>query len=262
MFHRYMAPPGRHRVTQSGDPSRQPLRLRYLAAIGLAAALVATIATPASAQPVRPQANDGWIALTQRVCNSSANWQDNQRANGGSAWVYLGRTYDIQCQPRSAARASRATERFTPTPDSGWVHPTRVLSCSARDFGMHQLPGEAKRFHYGQDMRVGQGSALYAMGNGKVTRVGTNRGGFGLAVDITYDDGYRSVYAHMHSASVGTGQRVNAGQKVGTSGGALSDPYRLRGNARGAHLHLQVHRPGAAAMDPRTAASSHGLRLC
>ena len=56
---------------------------------------------------------------------------------------------------------------------------------------------------------------------------------YGGMILIEHADGWRSLYAHLHSTRVHTGQRVRAGQVIGRVGST--------GMSRGAHLHVELH---------------------
>lgn len=61
-------------------------------------------------------------------------------------------------------------------------------------------------------------------------------------VMIAHGEGLTSIYAHLSSAAVRSGQRVTPGQRVGSVG--------TTGNVTGSHLHFELRR-GGAAVDPR-----------
>ncbi len=58
-------------------------------------------------------------------------------------------------------------------------------------------------FHGGLDIKTQQeeGKAVYAIGDGYVSRVSVNLGGMGNAVYVRHPDGYTSVYAHLQKFS-------------------------------------------------------------
>ncbi len=93
-------------------------------------------------------------------------------------------------------------------------------------------PRSGGRRHKGNDMLAQIGVPLRAIEDGYVERTtGGSLGG--LSVYLIGDSGSRYYYAHLDEvADVFEGQRVYAGQIVGTNGDS--------GNARGApHLHMQ-----------------------
>ena len=59
---------------------------------------------------------------------------------------------------------------------------------------------------------------------------------WGELVAIEHANGLRSLYAHMDQRLVKEGERVIAGQQIGTSGAS--------GKVTGPHLHMEVSRKG------------------
>jgi murein DD-endopeptidase MepM/ murein hydrolase activator NlpD len=131
------------------------------------------------------------------------------------------------------------------------AHPSAamVIPCSGRvssPYGMRLHPvHRVQRMHNGIDIGAPRGTPLYAMHNGRVTRASTN-GGYGKCIDIVYDDGSESRYAHLdnYNGQNGTtrvGNRVRRGEKVGE--------IDSTGLSTGHHLHLEIKR-GGARIDP------------
>ena len=83
------------------------------------------------------------------------------------------------------------------------------------------------------------GDRVVAAAAGTVTRV-ENAGSvsYGRWIEIDHGGGYRSRYAHLSSQGVRSGQRVSAGQQIGTVGST--------GGSSGPHLHYELLRNGAA----------------
>ncbi|NHB86141.1 M23 family metallopeptidase [Tessaracoccus sp. HDW20] len=65
---------------------------------------------------------------------------------------------------------------------------------------------------------------------------------YGNLTQITNDDGTVFYYAHQATRTIRNGQRVTAGQQIGTVGNT--------GNSYGAHLHLEVRVAGRT-VDPQ-----------
>ncbi|GMR11554.1 MAG: hypothetical protein BMS9Abin28_2389 [Anaerolineae bacterium] len=99
--------------------------------------------------------------------------------------------------------------------------------------------------HTGLDLVADRSAPVIAAGDGEVIWVGYGLYGgvqdrtdpYGLAVAIRHDFGHDgqvlySVYTHLESANVWLGQRVSAGDKIGTVGDS--------GHASGPHLHFEV----------------------
>lgn len=91
------------------------------------------------------------------------------------------------------------------------------------------------------DFRVSVGTPLRSLAAGTVAsvRVGTRCSGIHVSnlfswnsVIVAHDDGFYAEFVHIASACVVTGQRVAAGEQIGTSGEA--------GFAPEPHLHLQA----------------------
>jgi hypothetical protein len=121
-------------------------------------------------------------------------------------------------------------------------------------------------FHAGTDISTGQrNSPIFAVQDGTVELVSSEmdpRGmtGYGNAVVINHDNKF-TLYAHMSSVLVSPGQRVVAGQQLGTMGNTTNGQFsplpgqsreaweasaRARGYRSGPmvpHLHLEVRRP-------------------
>jgi len=87
-------------------------------------------------------------------------------------------------------------------------------------------------WHIGCDL-VGCGSEMvYPIGEGTVIKAGKHQT-YGYRVQIRHSNGYTSLYAHLKTVRVYSGQRVDANTPVGLQGAT--------GNATGIHLHLEVH---------------------
>jgi murein DD-endopeptidase MepM/ murein hydrolase activator NlpD len=89
------------------------------------------------------------------------------------------------------------------------------------------------RAHEGQDVFAKAGTPLVAIRDGRIVETG-NDGGRGNYIAIWSPEPRRTyVYLHMlRPASLGPGDRVNVGQRVGAVG--------CTGSCWGDHLHLEV----------------------
>ena len=96
-------------------------------------------------------------------------------------------------------------------------------------------------FHNGTDFGAPQGSPIYAATSGTVVAAGP-ASGYGLWIRIKTDDGHLLEYGHNNENYVSEGQRVHAGQVIGTVGN--------RGYSTGPHLHFGVQNPGGQWIDP------------
>jgi murein DD-endopeptidase MepM/ murein hydrolase activator NlpD len=101
-------------------------------------------------------------------------------------------------------------------------------------FRIHPITGK-RDYHRGIDIANKQGTPIFAAGSGVVTYVGYN-GGYGRMVIISHGYGYKSVYAHLKSASVNLGDSIEKGDKIALMGST--------GLSTGSHLHFEIHYNG------------------
>ena len=90
-------------------------------------------------------------------------------------------------------------------------------------------------YHTGIDFPVSSGTAVFAVGDGKVFDTGYNSA-YGNFVEIYHGNNIYSFYAHASSVYVSIGQTVSKGQQIMASGKS--------GNVTGAHLHFEIRTPG------------------
>lgn len=86
--------------------------------------------------------------------------------------------------------------------------------------------------HYGLDIDGSTGDPIYAASGGTVTFAGWKNNGGGYQVWIAHGSGLYTTYNHMSGVSVGRGQTVSKGQRVGRMGSS--------GYSSGSHLHFEV----------------------
>src|SRR5690606_6111484 len=101
-----------------------------------------------------------------------------------------------------------------------------------------------QRTHHGVDIFAPRGTAVLAVADGTVARTGDTPLG-GLHVwQRSASQGHRYYYAHLDSISVKRGDRVDAGDEIGTIGNT--------GNARltPPHLHFGVYATFKGPVDP------------
>jgi len=96
-------------------------------------------------------------------------------------------------------------------------------------------------WHSGIDLAAARGTPVRATLPG-VVRVIVSATGYGLHVDIDHGSGLSSLYGHLDTVLVNSGDDVFVGQIIGTVGSS--------GNATGPHLHFEIRRDGIAE-DPR-----------
>ena len=95
--------------------------------------------------------------------------------------------------------------------------------------------------HDGIDFIAPQGSPVLAGADGVVTGVNHSLKGDGNTVTIAHKGGYETCYKHLAEISVGVGQSVSRGKRIGSVG--------MSGNSFAPHLHYEVRRDGVS-LDP------------
>lgn len=117
---------------------------------------------------------------------------------------------------------------------------TQAYGANPQIYARWGLPG-----HEGIDLAASHGSPIEACHGGTVYRVHTNpdNNNYGIHVRVNhvFPNGkkYKTIYAHLVSASVQVGDTVARGQVIG-----LADNT---GNSTGSHLHLTLKEVGATA---------------
>lgn len=91
------------------------------------------------------------------------------------------------------------------------------------------------KLHKGIDIARPSDRTIKAADNGVVTSAGYSSS-YGYKVEIDHQNGYRTLYAHLDSLSVKTGETVTKGSKLGDMGST--------GNSTGVHLHFELYKDG------------------
>jgi murein DD-endopeptidase MepM/ murein hydrolase activator NlpD len=120
----------------------------------------------------------------------------------------------------------KAVRQSTPS-----VRPLRGGFVSSR-FGRRMDPfnGEIV-LHPGVDYRARTGTSIMSTADGVVTAARRN-GGYGLMIEISHGNGFKTRYAHLSKALVRRGQKVKRGEIIGLVGNT--------GHSTGSHLHYEV----------------------
>lgn len=98
-----------------------------------------------------------------------------------------------------------------------------------------------KSGHDGVNIAAPKGTPVIAANNGIVAHAGNQVRGFGNLVLIRHEGGIKTVYAHLDEVRVKVGDKVHAGQKIGTVG--------KTGNVKEPQLHFEI-RKGTTPVDP------------
>ncbi len=88
--------------------------------------------------------------------------------------------------------------------------------------------------HNGIDFGAPSGTPVIAAASGRVivARIGGYNGGYGNMIVINHDGGIQTIYAHLRTVNVVSGQTVSQGQVIGQVGNT--------GRSTGPHLHFEV----------------------
>ena len=120
-----------------------------------------------------------------------------------------------------------------------WAWPTVSNYTITEHFGYvlrSDIGESAARSHDGIDIAgLGCGSPVYAANSGTVIQAGWYYG-YGNCIQISHGNGIVSVYGHLNSVYVSTGQTVKKGQRIGAMGNT--------GYSFGCHLHFQLEKNG------------------
>ncbi len=139
----------------------------------------------------------------------------------------------------SGATLDRAGSTFVKPVAHAWI--SQGFGCTSFAFEPvdHACPGG--HWHSGVDLAAARGTPVAATLPGIVTVI-VSPTGYGLHVVIDHGGGLSSLYGHLDTVLVVSGDDVVGGQVIGTVGSS--------GNATGPHLHFEIRRDGIAE-DPR-----------
>lgn len=142
-------------------------------------------------------------------------------------------------QQRNRAQPEEAQPRegglAWPTPGNRDINEADKPREGRGEFGAARSGG---RRHGGIDIQGDVGDPVVAVGGGTVV-VRPNNGAAGNTVHVRHDDGSLTKYFHLDEFSVRNGQRVEAGQQIGTMGRTGNTP--AQGDT---HLHFEMWRDG------------------
>ncbi len=191
----------------------QAASVATLAASLGAAAIAPALASEAPAPPVAEEASQPPLEPVQPFDPADM-----------AAAARQAKRIEVQRAKRAAERAQRSSgPMFTPTTNFDY---------SAR-FG--QPGGWSSGYHTGLDFAAPSGTPVFSALAGTVVEAGWG-GAYGNHLIIKHDNGVKTLYAHLTSSSVGKGDKVLRGERIGTVGST--------GNSTGPHLHFEVIKSG------------------
>ncbi|MDG9702124.1 M23 family metallopeptidase [Streptomyces sp. DH37] len=184
-------------------------------------------------------------------------WTPNRRGLvlRGAALAALGTVPFLAGGARSAPGGEAVPASFSVEPGSLLGHWARPVAGNYRVSAPYGIPGDWQAGHHtGIDFAMPVGTPVYSVGSGAVVFAG-EAGAYGRAVTIRMDDGHYTLFAHLSRISVGGGERVKAGSRVGTSGAT--------GRVTGPHLHFEVRnkRGYGSDVDPVAYLARRGVQL-
>ena len=141
-------------------------------------------------------------------------------------------------QPAQATSGSGSTAGSSETVSgsSAWLVPCSYTMLTS-PFGNRQAPlAGASTYHQGVDLAAPRGTAVRASRAGIVTVAGYSSSA-GNYVQVNHQDGFSSIYMHLDTFCVSSGQVVSGGQQIGTVG--------TTGISKGYHLHFGIAYQGA-----------------
>lgn len=125
-----------------------------------------------------------------------------------------------QAAEEAAAAAAAEAEAANP-----WTAPSDAAITSY--YGMRN-----GSLHGGTDFGNNEGDDISVVGDGTVTYVGYEAGGYGNVVYVDHGDGVETRYAHASAVDVEVGDEVSKGDTIIQAG--------TTGNSTGPHLHFEV----------------------
>jgi hypothetical protein len=101
------------------------------------------------------------------------------------------------------------------------------------------------RLHAGIDLASGVGSPVRAVTNATVLSAGWE-GGYGRCIRLIASDGTVFVYGHLSSISVSDGERVSAGERIGSEGNTGHSTGPTCTSRSGSTARRSTRPPGSA----------------
>lgn len=130
------------------------------------------------------------------------------------------------------------------TSHSQYIHPFKNIVTS--NFGWRK-----RRFHYGIDINLNTGDTVLNSFDG-IVRITKRSKSYGNVIVIRHENGLETLYAHLKSIFVASGDTIKAGTPIGLGGNT--------GRSRGSHLHYELRYLGVA-LNPKDVIDFENYKL-
>jgi len=144
---------------------------------------------------------------------------------------------ELERQQEAARKAGQTV--VTGSGQFMWPVPSCTTIGSGFGYRIHPIFGD-KRFHSGVDISASAGATIVAADSGTVVTA-VYSSSYGNYVVISHGSGTTTLYAHMSSMAVSSGQTVTKGQTIGYVGST--------GWSTGPHCHFEI-KIGGQLVDP------------
>lgn len=162
--------------------------------------------------------------------NSAVDITTDERLDGSAGIAHLASVTAARMTAVDAANDATASTERKKREGPAYSYPVTWGTAISGGFG--EMSSSWPRGHAGIDFNGETGDPVYAATDGRVQYAEFNYGGYGNLIMIMRSDGTQTRYAHLHKIKVKKGDRVSAGQLIGTIGST--------GNSSGSHLHFEV----------------------
>lgn len=189
------------------------------------------------------EAEDAEEDLLHEIAGKEQEYKDAKKKEEEAYWAAYWATYvpptTAPTEPTGSGSGNTGGSTGNDNPGSNAGNPssaTWIVPCSyvrlTSPFGPRNSPtAGASSYHQGVDLAGPEGTTIVASRAGTVVSAKYSNSG-GYMVTIDHGDGFKSVYMHMTHYTVGTGQYVSQGQKIGEMGST--------GISTGSHLHFGI----------------------
>ncbi len=162
---------------------------------------------------------------------ASVDLTTSERLDGSAGIAHLASVTAARVTASKAqSEPADTTERSAKREGPAYSYPVTWGTPISGEFG--EVSSWWPRGHAGIDFNGETGDPIYAATDGRVQYAEFNYGGYGNLVMIMRADGVQTRYAHLDKIKVRKGERVRAGDFIGTMGNT--------GHSTGSHLHFEV----------------------